>query len=50
MINKMFMAMSILAAEGLDALENKIRFTVLLAFIAFVGIPVLKALFGKKDR
>jgi len=35
---------------SLDSLENKIRLAEILVFVAFIGIPILKLLFGKKDK
>ena len=41
--------LSILAAEGLDALENEITLVVILTFVVYIGIPLIKILFNKKD-
>lgn len=39
----------ILEHLSLDDLENKITFVTILVFIAYIGIPLIKLLFGKKD-
>lgn len=39
-----------LASGSLDAMENKLTLLQILAFIAFIGIPLVKWLFGKKDK
>ena len=40
----------VLASSSFDDLENKLTILKILVFAAFIGIPVIKFLFGKKDK
>ncbi len=50
MLYKFAEIMPILASRNLDDLENQMTFLKILAFVAFIGIPLIKLLFGKKDE
>ena len=48
MVDKVLANVPVLAF-GWDALENKMRVAVALVFVCYIGIPLIKFLFGKKD-
>lgn len=50
MLYKFAEIMPILASGSLDELENKMTLLEILAFVVFIGIPLIKLLFGKKDE
>ena len=41
--------MTILTSASLDDLENRLILLKILVFVVFIGIPILKLFFGKKE-